>query len=178
MGSVYIEDGDDCLNGFLMKIWDIPRNTSLQNGPFFQLELDLNRPNAEGFVLLNNDTGDRIKMKQEDYLELHKIMTGLNERQLWEWLSEGKTINEILSDLPEELHDWAEPILNGLVDGYLNMDKEVHDTFIHINNLRHDRKSFAQVAVLHDTWMQSALFLRFDGQDARLSDHIWTQLRP
>jgi RNA ligase len=41
-------------------------------------------PNAEGLVLHLIDTDERVKIKQEDYVALHRIVTGLNERTVWE----------------------------------------------------------------------------------------------
>jgi len=176
LGSVNIEDGEDYWNGLLMKLWGIPRNNALESGPFYQLKLDLNRPNAEGYVLHNEDTGDRLKMKQEDYIELHRVMTGLNERQLWQWLSQGKSIVEILSDLPEELHDWANPILVHLVDQFLFMDREI---FLAFRESKHfDRKEFALFNQGKDAVTKGALFAHYDGNEARVAEIIWKAVRP
>lgn len=178
LGSVDIEDGDDCWNGFLMKIWDIPRNTSLQNGPFFQLELDLNRPNAEGFVLLNNDTGDRIKMKQEDYLELHKIMTGLNERQLWEWLNAGFTPTEVMKKIPEEMHDWARPIVGKITLDRYHIVKSVGEAYRYHKAEAVDRKDFALRIKDYPSLDKGVMFCWLDGQNERANELVWKAVKP
>lgn len=41
------------------------------------------RPNAEGYVVTFSD-GSKVKLKQDDYIALHRIMTGLNARNVWE----------------------------------------------------------------------------------------------
>lgn len=178
LGSVDIEDGSDYWNGILMRLWDIPCNHCLDSGPFYQLDLNLNRPNSEGFVLFNDDTGDRLKMKQEDYIELHRVMTGLNERQLWEWLSSGRGADEILTDLPEEIHDWAGGVL-------LNLGAEFaqkKETVVHAycgTDPTDERKFFAQYAMQFEPWITSGLFLMLDHKDdRRLDEHIWKQVRP
>lgn len=180
LGSVVVHSGENYWNGLLIGLYGIPKNHFLDSGPFYQLELDLNRPNSEGFVLLNDDTGDRIKMKQEDYIELHKIMTGLNERQLWEWLAQGKEIEEILTDLPEEIHDWAEPILIKMAvrhDGHLQLVKEVF-----FANAGGTRKDFALRIQNAEPWMKGALFTfadqNYDRVDEILWKRVWEELKP
>lgn len=178
LGSVDIEDGDDYWNGLLMKIWGIPRNTSLQNGPFFQLELDLNRPNAEGFVLLNNDTGDRIKMKQEDYLELHKVMTGLNERQLWEWLNAGFTPTEVMKKIPEEMHDWARPIVGKIILDRYHVVKSVGEAYRYHKAQAVDRKDFALRIKDYPSLDKGVMFCWLDGQNERANELVWKAVKP
>lgn len=45
------------------------------------------RPNAEGLVLHDLKTGDRIKIKQADYVAMHKILTGITARVVWRYLA-------------------------------------------------------------------------------------------
>jgi len=95
------------------------------------------RPNAEGIVLtfIDRDPEMRVKVKQEDYIALHRIITGLNERSVWEhlavlacapWIKEPnhwasfvgidpERAAEILSvgsnwreSIPEEFQDWID----------------------------------------------------------------------
>ena len=42
------------------------------------------RSNAEGLVVRYLDGGTQIKIKQADYVALHRIVTGLTSRRLWE----------------------------------------------------------------------------------------------
>lgn len=45
------------------------------------------RPDAEGLVLYFPETNDRLKIKQEDYVALHRIMTNVTPRVVWEYLT-------------------------------------------------------------------------------------------
>jgi len=47
--------------------------------------LDLNLNNEEGFVL-RWDNNFRVKVKFAEYFRLHKLITGLNEKTIWEFL--------------------------------------------------------------------------------------------
>lgn len=42
------------------------------------------RPNCEGLVVYFPETNERLKLKQEDYVVLHRILTGTNARNVWE----------------------------------------------------------------------------------------------
>jgi RNA ligase len=43
------------------------------------------RPNAEGYVVYFPETSDRVKIKQPDYVALHRILTGTNARHVYEF---------------------------------------------------------------------------------------------
>lgn len=42
------------------------------------------RPGAEGLVVYFPDTNLRVKIKQDEYVALHRILTGTNARNVWE----------------------------------------------------------------------------------------------
>jgi RNA ligase len=45
------------------------------------------RPGKEGFVLRRWHSEDRIKIKQDDYVALHRIITNCTARRIWEYLA-------------------------------------------------------------------------------------------
>ena len=61
---------------------------------------------AEGFVLLF-DNGLRVKIKSDEYKRLHKILTGVSTKTIWELLRNGQDIKEYLYNVPDEFYDWA-----------------------------------------------------------------------
>jgi RNA ligase len=180
LGSVNIEDGEDYWNGILMNYYQVPVNHFLFSGEWCHIQGDFNmgRPNREGYVIHNEEKGYRLKMKQQDYLELHKVMTGLNERQLWDWLSQGRLINGILADLPEELHGWAKPVLEDLVDQYLRIKGDVVRAFVYLKKESADRKEFALRIKERPALHKGVLFCMLDGQHDRADDLIWKAVRP
>lgn len=178
LGSVVVHSGEDYWNGVLIGYYDIPKNYCLDSGPFSQLELNLNRPNSEGFVLFNQDKGERLKVKQDDYIELHKVMTGLNERQIWEWMREHKWIDDILKDLPEELHDWANETYSKILKDYQNHLDTMSMAYCDLIELKDDRKSFAIAAQAYDPFIRGLLFLYLDDDRERIYREIWKKVKP
>ena len=59
--------------------------------------------NEEGFVVKFSN-GDRMKIKGEEYLRLHKIMTNLSTTAVWEVLSSEQSMDSILKDVPDEFY--------------------------------------------------------------------------
>jgi RNA ligase len=177
LGSVVVETGEDYWNGMLIGYYDIPKNHFLINGEFETVvqQIDLHRPNAEGVVILNDDTGERLKLKQEDYIELHKVMTGLNERQIWEWYRD-MYLDWVLEDLPEELHDWATKVWNQIDENFTTLSNQLFEVFYSIEHL--ERKEFALALKDHPSWLMGAAFARYDDNTERSAEIIWKQVKP
>ena len=87
--------------------------------------------NAEGFVVRFSN-GDRIKIKGEEYLRLHKIMTNISTTGVWEHLSNGGDINELLKDVPDEFYQKVKEFADRLKYGYMTISEHCgksHDYF-------------------------------------------------
>jgi RNA ligase len=74
------------------------------------------RANVEGIVVRLVDSGVMVKIKQPDYVELHKIVTGMNARVVWEQLGAGKTVREVCEPLPDEFHPWVRKVAYDLIE--------------------------------------------------------------
>ena len=53
----------------------------------------------------------RVKIKYDDYVRLHRIVTGLNARVVWAALTEGKPVEDIVDGLPDEFHPWVRDVV-------------------------------------------------------------------
>ena len=62
------------------------------------------KDNQEGFVVQFTN-GDRMKIKGEEYVRLHKIMTEVSTKSVWEMLSNDMKIEDFLVDVPDEFFD-------------------------------------------------------------------------
>lgn len=136
------------------------------------------RENAEGFVLYVPRTNERVKVKQEDYVRLHAIITNLSTKQLWRSLREGLSEEEILTPIPDEFQPWAREQLSKIV-GYVDAhERAVKDDFfdIMVNCLpmRATRKDFA--LYVQECPYKSLLFRLYDGKPIR--DEILKSIEP
>lgn len=135
------------------------------------------RENCEGLVVTFLDgpcAGERVKLKQEDYVRLHRIVTGLNERTVWEHLGTGAPLEDLLAPLPEEFHEWVCDVADGLA---LRAEHVYRAAAVEYEMLRTqdlDRKSFAALA--NESEYRPYLFMLLDRKDPRPA--IWKTLRP
>lgn len=144
---------------------------------------NLNRSNAEGYVLWVNPFV-AVKVKQDDYVELHRIVTGLNQKSIWRALKEGQpTYLELVRQLPDELYAWAEGIAAELNYLFADRIEAIDDTYQRVleyledTDLESDRKAFAlAVQELVSPDSRGYMFSLADGRD--ISEKLWKSLEP
>ncbi len=68
---------------------------------------ELNWANSEGFVVRFSN-GDRVKIKFEQYLAMHRVVTNMSSSTLFEWFKEGSAVlEERLKEIPDEFYESA-----------------------------------------------------------------------
>jgi len=131
--------------------------------------------NQEGFVVRFSN-GDRVKIKGEEYLRLHRIMTNLSTTAIWEVLSNGGDILSTLTDVPDEFYDKIHQYSNELMDKYISLENEYHFIFKILG--RSDdfefRAGFAERAKRYK--YPAILFKMYDDKD--YSGLIWKIIKP
>jgi hypothetical protein len=133
-----------------------------------------NEANKEGFVLRFQPGNFRMKIKFEDYIRLHKIMTNLSTTAVWEALFKGQNMDTILKDVPDEFYQKIREYENKLNYEFRALKSEYEDHFESIRRLG-TRKLFAQFA---NTGFKhpKILFGMYDGRN--IDETIWKILKP
>lgn len=126
-------------------------------------------PKNEGFVL-RFESGERIKIKFAEYKRLHKILTGISPRFIWETLRDGKSFDEIIDRVPDEFFKWATGVRDKLQSEYYGVE---HQAMIQFKD-KGDRKSTALYFQRCEN--PSILFAMLDKKD--YSQHIWKLIKP
>lgn len=144
----------------------------------YQSLKEKNENNKEGFVLRFFPGNFRMKIKFEDYVRLHKIMTNLSTTAVWEVLSNGGSMDEILKDVPDEFYDKIKEYENELVSQFNILKREYEYIFMTFQalGLRDGgrRKEFAEQSL--KVKYPSILFALLDGKD--ISPIIWKIVKP
>lgn len=65
----------------------------------------LEEANKEGFVIRFSN-GFRVKMKFDEYVRLHRIVTGVSNISVWEYLKDDRSFDELLDKVPDEFYEW------------------------------------------------------------------------
>jgi RNA ligase len=146
---------------------------------------ELNTPNREGFVV-HFSNGDRCKIKFEDYVTLHKIITNVSSYDIWENLKTfGKLDETLLTNIPDEFYDWVCKVESTLLAEYHVIETEykcIYDKIrYHKAISRVDSSpSFsrrAEFAMLAKRYARpNILFAMYDEKD--YSQMIWRMIKP
>ena len=125
--------------------------------------------NQEGFVVKFR-SGIRIKIKGEEYLRLHKIVTGVSNITIWEHLKEKRNFNELLDKVPDEFYDWVVKTKDDLTQQY----QEIIDSS---NSVYKEFETRKETALYFSKQRYPAvLFKLLDKKDP--SDIIWKIIKP
>lgn len=136
------------------------------------------RLGAEGLCVRFVDQPHIVKIKQEDYVALHRIVTGLSERSVWQHMVDGAALPDLLGPLPDELHGWAREVWERIEDEVDTTSLAAHSAHRQILNglsAGHHRGEYAAHAKTHGP-LTPLLFHLLDGRELRPS--ILRTLKP
>jgi T4 RnlA family RNA ligase len=125
--------------------------------------------NHEGFIL-KWPNGFRLKYKLADYVRLHRIITRVQAKDIWECLSQNQSLEQFLDSVPDEFYNWVKDTKRALETQYQEIEAECQQAFKDFG----DRK---QTAMYFQTQKYpGVLFLMLDGRD--YSQTIWKLIKP
>jgi RNA ligase len=165
---------------------DVPMDSIGWPGPMTEVfgaatlaaALDLpERPNAEGIVVHYLGSDVRVKVKQADYVALHRLITGMNARVVWERIGAGETAEQICEAIPEEFWPWVREVGGELVrEKNRIIDEATAEHARIVANLPDGwtRKDYAMIAGKSPN--RAWLFNLLDDRDP--SAGIWRTLKP
>lgn len=108
--------------------------------------------------------GFRVKIKTEEYIHLHRLISGLTPKRVQEMLLMGEV--DWLRDLPEEHRTQAEQWQASLKAAVAQEQQRVQTIFDSCRHLANDgRKAFAQHVVQQHPDEKGLLFALLDGKD-------------
>lgn len=135
------------------------------------------RLNREGIVIYFEDSGHRLKIKQEDYLIAHRFISNLTPKNIWEQLRSGKTVEDMLEIAPDEFHGMVREISSVILDNKYALLAKIEREFIILDLLQYEtRKELAEA--IKDHPLKHFLFLRVDDAEVRLLDSVWKAIEP
>lgn len=124
------------------------------------------RAGAEGMCIRYVDESRIVKVKQEDYVRLHRLVTGMSERVIWQSLLDGQSLTDLLSGVPDELHGWIKGTWTEMLDRAQSIQRNAqnqHRTIVAELGEDLSRKDYAQQASRSD--VRPYLFMLLDGKD-------------
>lgn len=165
----------DDLKGYYSKYFTIVPKIKITNFNDLINYQKLNKGNEEGVVVafLN---GFRMKMKFEEYVRLHGIITNVSNLTVWEHMMFGYDFDELIDRVPDEFYNWLKKTIAVLQGHYNEIERIALLEFVniyHINGVT-NRKLFA-----HEATKSINRAILFKIYDRKYYDEIiWKRIRP
>lgn len=135
------------------------------------------RLNREGIVIYFEESGDRLKIKQADYIEAHRFISNLTPKRIWEDLRNGKTIEDLLEIAPNEFHDYIREVVSIVIGNRDRLLSDIEAEFLSVNKKKFsNRREFAEA--IKDHPLKGFLFTRLDGRTDQLLESVWKTIEP
>lgn len=148
------------------------RTVEFESKPLDSIALDNPKiRDKEGFVARFSN-GLRVKLKYTQYIALHKVLTGLSVKGIWEILSVGNDPN--FENVPDEFMDWYRKQRDGLKKAFLEIEAKAQAVFQATPKLE-TRKDYAMVFTKHGP-LAGILFSMLDKKP--YAETIWNQIKP
>lgn len=131
--------------------------------------------NREGFVI-RFENGFRVKMKFEEYVRLHAILTNVSNLTIWEHMMNGYDFNELTNRVPDEFYTWLNRTREKIQCDFNEIERRALKEFVRIVYINEivDRKNFAEEA--KPNTYRSILFKMYDRRS--YDEIIWKMIRP
>lgn len=158
---------------------------SFSNLPELQSKLKELSFNEEGYVVKFAD-GTRAKFKGEEYVKMHRIVTGTSPLTLWESMKNGKVCTSLMASIPEEFREQYVVMAEKLEMNYygIKTNIDVYMSFILCNVLNEEgitpenRKTLGLYLKSNPNPLNSFLFPHFLGNKDGLDEMIKKEIRP
>ncbi len=134
---------------------------------------DLEEANREGFVI-QYKSGLRYKVKFEEYLRIHRIVTQVSTINIWEYLAADMSFDAILDRVPDEFYDWVKVTSTDLKAQFEAIEAQCQADFEANSTIFETRKEAA--AYFLTCRYPAVLFKMLDKKPH--DDVIWKLIRP
>jgi RNA ligase len=133
----------------------------------------LGRANQEGFVVRFLQSQLRVKIKLAEYVRLHRLLTGISARTIWDCLSTGTPLEALLDRVPDEFYAWVVATRDGLLADFVAIEAECQALCMQARALPTRRE---QAALIGQSRYAAVIFKMLD--DKPYAPLIWKLLYP
>ena len=156
--------------------WEVVKMYKTWGEDWETLKKEISKDN-EGYVI-RFKSGFRMKIKGEEYLRLHRILTNISTRVIWRMLMNNEPLEPILERVPDEFDVWFKEVVKDLQTRFDNIYNDYFNIFLEISAKvsSNDRKAFAEEALKYPH--PSILFSFYDGKHDTRNEYIWKLLKP
>jgi len=150
--------------------WEVVMKYKTWGEDWETLKKEISKDN-EGYVIRFSG-GMRMKVKGEEYVRLHRILTNFSTKDIWELLKNGEPLEPFLDRVPDEFDTWVKEVVRDLQTQFDTIKTDMEAEFRELI----DKKEFADK--IADNPNRSLLFKRLDSYSPQLDEMIWKLLKP
>ena len=161
--------------------WDVVTTYKTWGEDWETLKQEISKDN-EGYVIRFSG-GMRMKIKGEEYVRLHRILTNFSTKDIWEILKNGEPLEPFLERVPDEFDDWVKRTAMNLRYNFHSIDERAgkyHDGFRYGKfNDRYPeptKKEFAEYVKQFPKELAAVMFKMWDKQP--YDNIIWSMIKP
>jgi len=139
-----------------------------------------NDPNREGYVV-RFANGFRMKIKFDEYVRLHRILTQISNVNIWAMLRENLPLEMILEEVPDEFYNWVRSVESEIKENYGNKMAEVFTKWYEIYKIlgpNASRIEYVDYISAEGREMSSLLFALYEMNMNKLKSYIWARIKP
>jgi RNA ligase len=136
----------------------------------------------EGYVIRFKN-GMRMKIKGDEYVRLHRILTNFSTTDIWELLMTKGNMDEFLERVPDEFDKWVKNTISELKYAFFQISEragKLHDGFRYGKYGDVDpeptKKEFAEFVMKQQDILRPVMFAMWDKKP--YDDIIWKLIRP
>ena len=161
--------------------WDVVMKYKTWGESYDLLKEEISK-DKEGYVIRFSG-GFRMKIKGEEYVRLHRILTNFSTKDIWELLKNGEPFEPFLERVPDEFDDWVKRTAMNLRYSFHSIDEragKLHDGFRYgkYNDVDPEptKKEFAEYVKQFPKELSAVMFKMWDKQP--YDQIIWQMIKP
>ncbi len=142
----------------------------------FQELFKIQRKNQEGFVV-HFENGLRVKIKFDEYVRFHKILSNWTEKRIWELLRNEEDMQSYIDQLPEDIQAWTKLVIKKLTSQYKVIENHVKEVIHKDITKRIPALNRKQLAIKYQDYEYRAIMFQIlDSKQYKQS--IWRLVKP
>jgi RNA ligase len=163
--------------------WDIVMMYKTWGEDWETLKKEISKDN-EGYVIRFSG-GMRMKIKGDEYVRLHRILTNFSTKDIWELLKNGEPLEPFLDRVPDEFDTWVKEVVRDLKYSFFNISDMVGKMYDYFRYGKYNdkeveptKKDFAEYVMKQADHLRPVLFAMWDNNNERVNDIIWKLVKP
>jgi RNA ligase len=187
LGAIHTETGEELPDSSIFWLQDCGFEivtTYKTWGEGYDLLKEEISKDKEGYVIKFKN-GFRMKIKGDEYVRLHKILTNISNRDIWEYLKDNKPFDELLDRVPDEFNDWVKTTVRDLKYSCFQLREragKLHDGFRYgkYGDVYPEptKKEFAEFVMKQQEVLHAIMFAMWDGNNEKVDSIIWKIVKP